>query len=82
MSLKTEDTKDLTQYTEREMELMVFNIESLYNLIDISDRVQTLENLGQYFVGEGYKFTGEQWSTLLVAVSQDITERRGENVQF
>lgn len=76
MSLQTEDTKDLTQYTDREMELMVFNIESLYNLIDVNDRVQTLENLGQFFVGEGYKFTGKQWKNLLEAVAEDINERR------
>ena len=76
MSLTTENTKDLTQYTDRELELMVFNTEYLYDMIDVTSKAKTIDNLAQYFKSEGYKFTGWQWHNLLQAVRIDIEERK------
>ena len=78
MSLTTEDTKDLTQYTDRELELMVFNTEYLYDMIDITNKAKTIDNLASYFKSEGYKFTGWQWYNLLQAIRIDIKERANE----
>jgi len=51
--------QDITKYNDLELSLMVFNDESLYNMLQ-SDRKQLLE-----IIQLNYIYTDDQWANLI-----------------
>jgi len=51
--------QDITKYNDHELSLMVFNDESLYNMLE-SDRKQLLE-----IIQLNYIYTDDQWANLI-----------------
>lgn len=58
---------DIRNYSDRELELAVFNTEKYYALI-----AWDIEPLKQRLIADGYKYTKEQWGNLKMEIINEL----------